>query len=139
MTNIWKSLLGKEQQGEEGRENTPALIVCVSLGGYTIDRLSQVLVIILLRRIWRLRTDLSTAITVQLMGDMPELNVQHPRRQAGVTTGASHLTLLPPYLVLITMIIFSNICCFSDHVIHTGKNCGGHSRGCTALQVGHAS
>lgn len=33
MTNIWKSLLGKEQQGEEGRENTPALIVCVSLGG----------------------------------------------------------------------------------------------------------
>lgn len=33
MMNIWKSLLGKEQQGEEARENMPALIVCAGLGG----------------------------------------------------------------------------------------------------------
>lgn len=33
MMNIWKSLLGKEQRGEEGRENMPGLIVRISSGG----------------------------------------------------------------------------------------------------------
>lgn len=91
MTNIWKSLLGKEQQGEEGRENTPALIVRVSLGGYTIDRLSQVLVIILLRRSWRLRTDLSTAVTTA--------DGRHAEAQCSTTPEASmgHYWSLTPH------------------------------------------
>lgn len=64
MMNIWKSLLGKEQQGEEARENMPALIVCAGWGGgYMTGRVSKVLVIILLRRSWSSTTDLSTVIT----------------------------------------------------------------------------
>lgn len=132
MTNIWKSLLGKEQRGEEGRENMPGLIVRVSSGGYAIDELSQVLVVILLRRTWVWGLTWAPPLP-QLTGDIPELNVQHPRRRAGVSAGAPHLTLLPQYLFLITVIIFSNICCFSYFPV------GVHRRGCGALQVGHVS
>lgn len=47
----------------EGGKNLPALILCVGLGGYMIDRASCVLVIIPLRRSRVSRTDLSIVVT----------------------------------------------------------------------------
>lgn len=66
-----------------------------------------------------MRTDLSTGVTA---AEGRHAGVQcstTPEAGEGVTTGASHLMLLPLYLFFITMAIFLNICCFSDRVIHT--------------------
>lgn len=119
MMNIWKSLLGKEQQGEEARENMPALIVCAGLGGYMTGRVSQVLVIILLRRSWSSTTDLSTVITAVHRRHSQAQCSTNPEANWG-QTGALHLMLLPPYLFFITMIIFLH-CFYSHDVIHSSR------------------
>lgn len=132
MTNIWKSLLGKEQRGKEGRENMPGLIVRVSLGGYTIDRLSQVLVVILLKRSWIWRTDLSAAVTAA--------HGRHTGAQCSTPPEVSrgqYWSLTPHAASSVPVPHYRDH--FLQHLLFFLLSCWAHSRGGEAIQVGRVS
>lgn len=132
MTNIWNSPLGKEQRGEEGRKNMPGLIVRVSSGGYTIVGLSQVLVVILLKRSWIWRTDLSAAVTAA--------HGRHTGAQCSTppeVSSGQYWSLTPHTASSIPGPHYCDH--FPQHLLFFLLSCWAYSRGCGALQVGHVS
>lgn len=110
----------------------PGLIVRVSSGGYTIDGLFQVLVVILLKRSWVWRTDLSAAVTAA--------HRRHTGAQCStppeVSRGQSW-SLRPHAVSSVPVPHYRDY--FLQHLLFFLLSCWAHSRGCGALHVGRVS